>query len=376
MTGIISAAGVQGDLVSGSLGALRRFTDNVPPPPLDSQLFYNLKPANWYKVFPFYFEIKDSSKSAAEQTQLRFFLPIPPQNMTVQDLSTSEAHATIGGVVEETSAGVFNLITMTGTTGLSPEATGMGPKAEELKVSFRKYIDDITGRANPLTKLIGAGVDFVNNSISGITGEQEGNLPYWSSGSAVRSTNIESGNRQQVTTLINPSSNDDTGKLNGLANIKARVGSALEALAAGEQDPDRYNSVYANGFTWSHALRQTFLVYQREKGKNPHLQLYFTDVKANTTYRCVVRSAQFNQNAQNPFTINYNMSLKCWSVGNVDRDLADSAIDRFGPGGDLAEVFTASVPGALTSIGNTLNSFNRIDSIAGAMPRTAAAGLL
>jgi len=236
----------------------------------DYNLFYSIRPGNWYKTFPFYFEIK-----AGDTAEMRFFLPIPPQNMTIQDMSTSEAHATIGGVVEETSQGVFTMITLVGTTGLSSKALDLGTQSANLgNISFRSYLDDLTGQTNPLTKLIGSVTSGILN-----LGETEAKLPYHDAGSAVSSSNAK---------------DDPTGTVTSLAvgrNAPAKTSFSAAAILAGPASaisnlftnkPKDYKTPFANGYSWSHALRQMFLIYQREKSKNPELSLTFFDVKANT----------------------------------------------------------------------------------------------
>lgn len=337
----------------------------------DLGLFYVIRPGNWYKTYPFYFEIRDTK---TDTLAMRFYLPIPPQNLTIQDMSTSEAHATIGGVVEETSNGVFNMITLVGTTGLSSKALDLGTTGkdpDQLVVSFRKYVDDLTGRTNPLTKLIGGATDAVLNGVSGILGEAEARLPYQDAGSAVDSSNA--GLDSVVSTL---SIGGKTGQktAGGLSGFLSGQASAVAGLFT--NDKKDYTTPFANGYSWSHALRQFFLIYQREKGLNADLGLYFFDIKAGTQYRCVVRSAQFTQNAQNPYMINYNLSLKGWEIKSSVADFKKAEINRFGPDGDLKEVYTANITASITKIANTIKTFRRPSSVAGALIKNSTSSVI
>lgn len=333
-------------------------------------LFYSLNPSRWYETYPFYFDIVDTSVRDGDPQyhQLRFFLPIPPQNMTVQDMSTSEAHATIGGVVEETSKAVFSMITMTGTTGLSSYASDLSTsKDSSLVVAYRKYLDDLTGESNVLTKFIGGAIGAVTNLAAGLLGDAEAELPYGSAGSAVTSSNSS----DPVTSL--KIDGKGKSKLGGFDAFTEKITNSFSTLFGG--GVGTFNTPFANGFTWSHALRQLFLVYQAEKSSNQNLALYFVDAKANTKYRCVVRSAQFTQNAKDPYIISYNISLKCWSLGNLESGSV-FPIDRFGPDGDLKEVYTANITASITSIGNTLRKLQRPSSIAGGLVKNSTSSIL
>jgi len=350
---------------------------NRAPQVTDFSLFYDIRPGNWYKTFPFFFEIMDQIDDTPVLSA-RFFLPIPPQNMTVQDLSTSEAHATIGGVVEETTSGVFSLITMVGTTGLSSSQTDLTRASTDLNPQFRKYLDDLAGRTNPVAKLVGSlATEVVNGIVDRVaafaTGETS-SLPYQNLGSAVPSSNIDSleNTKRSVSELFprQVSGGQKPGFFGALANALA------SSVGLGDTNADGFRTPFANGFSWSHALRQLFLVYQREKSKNNNLALYFVDAKAGTRYRCVVRSAQFTQNARNPYLISYNISLKCWEISNTEGGVSDKNIDRFAEGGDLAVVNVLNATAVVTATRPLLNAWTRPGSVAGSMVKSSTASII
>jgi hypothetical protein len=328
----------------------------------DSKLFYNLNPSRWYKTYPFYFEIRSQS---GDTLISRIYLPIPPQSLTIQDMSTSEAHATIGGVVEETSETVFHMITLVGTTGMSSNDINLSTKNEDeqLKVMFRKYVDDLIGRSNPVSKLIGNFGDALLDNTIGIA-EPEGRLPYQDFGSSVPTAKDDS----IVTNL--DAGTDRPGSKGMIANF---VNSFTASLSNDSRD---LKTPFANGFTWSHALRQMFLVYKREKSKNPDLALFFIDVKRNTRYRCIAKSVQLQDSAQNPFMTNYNIVLKCWELSNVEVEPEKAEINRFAKGGDLAEVYTANATALVSRVGNVMRNWGRRGDIAGAMVKTSTSSVI
>lgn len=342
----------------------------------NKKLFYDINPGNWYQTYPFYFEIREDYTTSNELV-CRFFLPIPPQNMTIQDMSTSEAHATIGGVVEETTAGVFSMITLVGTTGLSSSQTDLTAFSQQLNPQFRKYIDDLAGKTNPIAKLVGNVVSgTVNTIVSSVTSFATGetaSLPYQSLGSAVVSSNINSSQTGRTVDVLFPNTapqGPKSGFLNSLASA------ALGPLGLGDSSPEQYKTVFANGFSWSHGLRQLFLIYQRNKSENNNLGLYFVDAKSGTQYRCVVRSAQFNQNSRNPYLITYNISLKCWDISKTGLEASKMAIDRFAEGNDLATVNVLNVTSAITNFSNTVNKWQRPGSIGGSIVKSSTGSFI
>lgn len=318
-----------------------------------SNMFYAIYPSNWYKTFPYLFEIR-----AEGQPFYRFYLPIPPQSMTVQNISTAEAHATIGGVVEETSAPVFYTITLVGTTGLSSSGLKLsGSPNDTLAPTFRKYIDDTTGRDNPLKKLIGGAVDTILNAVSL---DQEQRLQYHENPSAV---NTVAGNEKVDSMIGQGTADQERGAMEKVFN---------KFVNPYPQDNTNLPNPFVNGWSWSHALRQMFLIYQRVRGEDKRFELYFIDARANTEYRCVPRSVQFQENAANPYISFYNIVLKCWELKSAAGEADDfAAIDRFGPNGDLKEVYTASATGLVSKLGNTLKAFSRPQNIAGSLVKTS-----
>jgi hypothetical protein len=339
-----------------------------PTSPLDTQittntaasdLFYKIAPENWYQTFPFAFEIKysDSKRLAfgpipqGDSLLCRFYLPIPPQNYTIQDMSTAEATATIGGVVEEVNAPVFSMITLVGTTGLSINSpsikNGVG---QDLSINQRKLLDEVTKTGSVLGRILRSVQNTVTSPLSFI--EPENDLPFNGAPSAVNTT------PHTITKMFNNAPD------NAVAGWFER------------QNPFQQTKIpkgeFSNGWAWSQALRQFFMIYARWKSVEPNLELYFSDYKSRASYRCVPRSVQFQQNAQNPYLINYTIILKCWELQDVEKKGAGipKAVDRFA--GDLAEVNTASITGVVSRLGTVANSLNRFPSVAGSFLRNSS----
>lgn len=332
-------------------------------------LFYKIVPSKWYKTYPFYFEIVNNNNV------FTFYLPIPPQSMNIQDMSTSEAHATLGGVVEETSEPVFHMISLTGTTGLSTSATSIGAAmvnnnsnttGDRFNVNFRKFIDNLNETTNPLSRALRSVVDNTVEGLSNILNvNNESPLQYARSGSAVLTGN----DSISLTSLSTRSTAANDGFFKKLYQ-------EIESPFAGDNGKEA-NSIYANGYAWSHAMRQFFLIYRREKAKNPDLALYFIDGKAGTRFRCVPRNIAFSQSAKNPFVVSYNLVLKCW-IENNTLEIRGQApqIDRFGPGGDLEEVNIRNATSLISSTLRTINNFRRPSGVISSFTRNATTSVL
>ncbi len=327
---------------------------------LDTGLFYKVNPSNWHQTFPFYFEIRDLSQSAGSDTSIRVYLPFPPRSLTAKDVSTSEAHATIGGVVEETSPTVFYRLTLDGTCGVSANSFALtGSGSDILQTKFRKYVDDVTGRTNPLFRLIGS----ISDEISGVLGT-EGVLPYSGQGSAVGGSNNAIAPEKLGQGVSPPSSASFTERLR------------LTALRSTTNEESKNASLFSNGFAWTHTLRQLFLVYRREKSLNSNLALFFVDVKSNTEYRCIAKDVQLRRSAESPYMIDYSIELKCWDLQSVGGANVPKAINRFGPDGDLATVNTVTAVAIVTKIANTMRSLARGKDVAGAMVRNSTSAVI
>jgi len=318
-------------------------------------LFYNINPSTWYETFPFLFEIREGEKS---NLKCKFFLPIPPQNYTIQDMSTAEAHATIGGVVEEVNAPVFSMITLVGTTGMALNSPNLGDGVSaDLLTKGRKYIDEVNGsQLAKIVRKITSGALIQGAIADIILPETEDSLQYQEGPSAVNTPTSEA----EISKLFSPADNSTTSFLEQFKeNFKQNIP----------------KNEFSNGWAWSQALRQFFLIFQRERQANENLSLYFVDHKSRTHYRCVPRSVQFQQNANAPYLINYTIILKCWELKDVQKMSSKAkSVNRFS--GDLKEVTSTSITSIVSKVGKTCNTLNRFPSVAGSFVRNSTGSFL
>lgn len=338
-------------------------------------MFYTIEPNDWYKTYPYYFQIKKTDFSLAT-----FYLPIPPQQMSIEQVSAAEAHATLGGVVTEVSAPVFYMINLAGTTGMSLSAVGVNTPGSQVKQ--RQTFEELSGGTNIMAKFARSVAKNAEDLVGGfVTPEQT--TPFFKYGSAVNTLKekIEKPKTPETWENLSEPQKGSEGLEKAWNSFKESVGGAVRA-AIGNINDNKQASWYLNGFTWEHALRQFFLIYQRERGAGEVLQLYFVDAKSNTRYACVPKRVQFTKTANTPFVSQYNISLKCWSDqdgGSLDATATSSKskeIDRFGDGGDLAEVYTVSVAAAVGSFYRTYTKWNRKKSVGSALMRDAGGSFL
>jgi hypothetical protein len=326
----------------------------------DLSMFYTVNPNDWYKTYPFYFQF-----FTKEGTAITFYLPIPPQQMTMQQMTTSEAHATIGGVVTEVSAPVFYNINMVGTTGLSLNAVGVSNPGSEVK--GRQTFEDLSGGGGVASKLARSLSKNIESLANVVTPEET--VPFFKYGSAVNTltedepASVTWENLATAPTGEGPTANKAIGKM---------IGQVARSFIGNVGD-NKQPSWYLNGFTWEHALKQFFLIYQRERSKGTVGQLYFIDSKSNNQFACVPKAVQFSKASNQPYISQYTIALKCWSDA-FDGFLSASnfkakPIDRFE--GDLAEVYTVSAASVITSFKKTVLKFNRVKDVGGAMVRDA-----
>jgi hypothetical protein len=331
-------------------------------------MFYTVNPNDWYKTYPFYFEFETTDGNT-----VNFYLPVPPQQMTIQHVSTSEAHPTVGGVVTEISAPVFYMINMAGTTGVSLNALGVSNPGSEVKQ--RQTFDELTGGSGILSKAGRSLTKNISDLAGGIVGG-EPLVPFYKQGSAVNTVPEESLVKDAPGRWESLSSGSKSGSGSIAGAIGKMVGQVAKSLV-GNMFDKKEASWYLNGFTWEHALKQFFLIYQRERSKGTAHVLYFYDIKSNNRYACIPKNVQFTKSTQNPYASTYQIALKCWSDqkdGSLATPMSPSereavAVDRFS--GDLAEVYTVSAAAVITRVTKTIKKLKRVDDVGGAMARDA-----
>ena len=269
---------------------------------------WNYVGADWYKVFPYVFAVEVGGAKKYFYT-----LPIPPQTLVTKMIPASQATATFGGVVEETSDNVFWIIQMSGTTGIAVSRDGLeDPRANRDSVAnlFRKKLETtgllsgVSAQANALIGKIGGTADAVMGSVKAF-------------------------------------GSGDIGA--GIAGVTGAINNAI-------LPPQMFNGSgvdeTTNGFTEMQEFHRFLYTYSHLKSKLPKdFALKFQNHKTGQEWRVVVQDFTVNQSASNPLLQKYSIQLKAWDVTPIDSE-SRKEVDRFAPGGDLSSVNTVGAKGA------------------------------
>lgn len=330
-----------GKLVSAGIDAFKNNGNGVPASPYSeiftqnsddlfgdnstSKAFYLVDAKDWYQTYPYRFIVKSKTKDYI------YSLPIPPQSLSVSPVIPSQATATLGGVVEESSPVVFWNVSMQGTFGQAiskQDPTRPAGRSDEFRRVFTSgglLGSALSNLANTAGNVLKAATLNVNPlELLGST-----QLPY----------------SQSFVNADTPASKGSIG--DAIQSIKNIAGGD-----SGTRDASQLVTTGGNGFTEVHAFQNFLLAYQKLAGQRPsEFSLYFQSIKDNCQWRCIIASPpSFSKNAQRPFMYDYSISLKCWGLTEVDAK--EPPIDRFGPGGDLSDVTSATATGAFTKMSN------------------------
>lgn len=265
---------------------------------------WTFKGSDWYKIFGYQFVVQVLDEDGNSIDELIYTLPIPPQSISIRMIPASQATATFGGVVEETSENVFWLMNLVGTTGIAVSRQETGSK-KRFKMA-KQFRDSIS-----TTGLLSGALAGVNAAISKIGGAADALIDM---GKAVADGDVAGA----------------TGGLVGAFNT-----AFLPALpyAASSVDQD------TNGYTEIQELHRFLYTYSKLKSKQPKtFQLKFRCYKTNQEWTCILQDFNIQQSAQNPMLYRYNIALKGWGVTEPAKGDDSAAFDRFAPGGDLQPV--------------------------------------
>lgn len=286
-----------------SEGRIYSYASILPEYASSQGLPWTFRGQDWYKIFGYQFVVKAKvGNNPAEE--LIYTLPIPPQSFGVRMVPASQATPTFGGVVEETSANVFWLINLAGTTGIAVSREDSGPlKRNKMAKQFRETIGT--------TGLLSGALAGVNSAINKIGGSADALIGVGQS--------IANGNVTGV-----------TGGLVGAFNTTFLPPMPYSASAVQEQ---------TNGYTEMQELHRFLFIYSKLKEKNPSgFSLSFRCYKTNQEWQCVIQDFGIQQSAANPMLYRYNIALKGWNVQAVGKPEDFKQFDRFAPGGDLQSV--------------------------------------
>ena len=271
---------------------------------------WNWTGQDWSKIYGYQFIVSfvDDIKDNSGKVDYIYTLPIPPQTFNIRMIPASQATPTLGGVVEETRANTFWLISMSGTTG----------------IAVSRKADDIDSRTSMATKfrdtisttgLLSGALAGINSAISKIAGAGDALVD---AGKSVMSGN-------SVTGIP--------------AALEGVVGSFNDVFLPSIPYSASAVSQKSNGYTEIQELHRFLYTYSLLKSRTPsQSKLRFRCYKTSQIWDCIIQDFNIQQSAQNPFLYRYTISLKGWNVKDADTKDNGKAFDRFGPQGDLKAV--------------------------------------
>lgn len=228
---------------------------------------YQIKYENWYKTIPYALRIVDLNANGELLNQMRFFFPVNPESININTPFAAVVTPTIGGVVQEHSGAVFYNITISGTTGVTPDldhSTGVprNPENETRNTAS-------TGSVIPAGIAGGFGastINAINSAVSAITGT---------------SSKMVDGKRNRT-----------------------------------------------SGYTAFHMLYKFIWLYHFAKSNGAKQQLRFINYKDNNQYDCVVTNFTLSRDKSQPHLYRYSIQLKAWKLNGADSIPGFSTADR------------------------------------------------
>lgn len=294
----------------------------------NSTAYYSVKPDDWYKTYPYRFVIQ------SEYGNTYYSLPIPPESLSYQMVAASQLIPTLGGIVEETSENVFWQIALSGTTGIAigriynpPDKTDSAETVDEMASSEANFRNILKGGIfsntfNKLTNISDSIQGAIDNPQSGIYGLLEG----------LASTN-QRYNKSAVRNNISQS-NASVTEVAGISAFQNILSTTKNAST--------------NGYVEIHLLHNFLNAYSKLKELSPTTtNLFFESQKDNMQWQVAVKNFVFQKNAAQPYLYKYNIILQGFNLKQPGDFGVRKNIDRFGPNGDLGEVSSFTISGAL-----------------------------
>ncbi|NJO52556.1 MAG: hypothetical protein HC840_27700 [Leptolyngbyaceae cyanobacterium RM2_2_4] len=237
---------------------------------------YSVEVDNWYKSLPYGFRFNPRNGDSP----LTFYLPIGPQNINVRTPFATNVISTMYGTVEEHSEVRYHDITISGTTGLSPR--------------YAHFFDD-------LNALVSNERATYENSI------------------ATNLSRAAGGFFQRTLQSVS----------NTIGNIASTVGAVtgVDTIQSGV-DPNY------TGYIAFHNFFRFLLEYKRDTAgvdsTNQRRQhpLTFLNYKDGMMYDCAIRDFSLVRNAADPLLYNYNITMRCYNLRTIDKDIPGVALQQ------------------------------------------------
>lgn len=290
--------------------------------------FYSVSAEDWYKTYPYRFRIVTKSSLRDAEESVYYSLPIPPEALNYTMVSASQLIPTLGGVVEETSRTVFWQISLSGTTGI-----GISRFYEKDKPNNPDGLDKpVLGEKNFRTVLKGGILANTFNKVVNVADSLQNAWEEGATGAVGLIEGLASTAQRYNTSAVRSSIPEDS--------VWADIG--LDFSRFGTPKPNA-----TNGYVEIHLLHNFLNAYSNLKEKDPdNTKLYFESQKDNMQWQVIVKNFNFQKNANQPYLYRYSINLQGFDLAEVGGKIRE-AVDRFGPDGDLGDVSSFTLSGAI-----------------------------
>lgn len=251
---------------------------------------YTEVPDNWYRALPYAF--KANMKDGVEI----MYLPISPKNLTITTYFATNMVTTLYNTVEEHSEQRYFDITISGTTGFSPQ-----------------YVESSPYKPGSLSKGNNGRTSY--ESKNAIFDEVKGLFP--KTVAKVENTLNKVGNTFKAFTNSN---NHEIGVFNNTSGYQA-FHNLYKFLLRHKKDAASQASSGNSSF-----LKNLVGPPASSVAKSP---LQFVNYKDNNQYSCVVQRFVLERNAENPMLYDYVINLKAYNISPITQVKAPDLEARF-----------------------------------------------
>lgn len=270
---------------------------------------YQVQSVNWYQTKPYGFKINlKNGKSFV------FFLPISPQNISINTQFATNVIPTLYGTIEEHSEVRYYDISISGTTGFAP-----------------KYVDP---------------ADAHNMSISEQSTRQHGRSSFAVTDGIIKNSSTQGFFSKTI------------GVINQIAN---KVSDIKATLTPNALTTKTGIGVDQTGYAAFHNLYRFLLQHKKDitTGSNALAEgvppLVFFNYKDNNQYKAVIRAFTLTRSADNPMLYNYSIQIRGYDMTTVGSTIVDDIDQRLAALG-LNGVDSSSMLGDMKNLSNSAKS--------------------
>jgi len=275
---------------------------------------YKVKPQRWYEAHPYAFQWVGRQYGGSPPSgigaigasifanqnvegRITFNLPITPKNISTHTHFATNVMTTLYGIVEEHSEVRYWDVTISGTTGITPE-----------HFAPVEHNEDWAGST------AGSGAAFSK---------------YRSDGRKTHNFPAEGG---ILDTL------DDFGIGSGAIGAIGQISSDIDSLFSGQEALSKTGVLpEQSGYAAFHNFYRFLLLYKKDAAglgkagfkKTGYHPLLFINYKDNVKYDCVPIDFSLIRDASDPMVYNYVLKLKCFNMRQTTGGLSDGLFEKF-----------------------------------------------